>query len=437
MKLNRRQSIRAAMLGAGGLGLRALATGLPASFLLGRSVSRAELPTAPDFLILSTAEPGDPVNTNVPGTYIPGAVNNPNPGMEATPLQLGPVATTAAAPWATLPEALRQRLQFFHHRTNTNAHPEWDSVLRFHGAIKNASGNGEDMLPSAFASLTAPRLGTIQAEPVALARERVSFGGRPLDNIKPSELKALFSDVNPLADLAALRDAELDRMYADLKVNGSKIQRQFIDNYANGRAQARQLGEELGVLLDRLPLDPADANDERDQILTAVVLIKLKVTPVVVLRLEFGGDNHNDTELTEERDETIAAVGSMRFLWEELVAEGLQDQVTFATLNVFGRNFYRNSRGGRDHNGGHHAMVMFGRNVRPGIVGGLVPAKRNDFHAGPIDPASGALVEDGGIAGPDTLMAAGKTLGRAMGIEQEALDVRIPSGTVVEGALRA
>ncbi|MGF1509285.1 MAG: DUF1501 domain-containing protein [Myxococcota bacterium] len=435
MRLDRRQTLRAA-LGAGGLGLRALATGLPASFLMGRRNVRAQMPTKPDFLILSSAQPGDPINTNAPGTYVAGAVNNPNPGMEETPIQLGGMATSAAAPWATLPEALRQRLQIFHHRTNTNAHPEWDSVLKFHGAIKGPSGNGEDMLPSALASLTAARLETIQAEPVALARERISFEGRPLDNIRPNELKSLFSDVSPLADLASLRDQELDRIYAEVKASGTAVQRRFIDNYASSRAQARQLGADLGTLLERLPLDPSDRDNERDQLLTAVALFRLNVTPAVVVRVEFGGDNHNDSDLTRERDQTIAAIESIRFLWNELTTADLQDRVTFATLNVFGRNFYRNSRGGRDHNGGHHAMVLFGRNVRPGVVGGLIPARRDDFHAGRIDPASGNLVESGGIEPPDTLLAAGKTLGRAMGIDGVDLDERIPSGTIVTGALR-
>src|SRR5690349_20316709 len=102
----RRKLLRSGLLGAGLLGLRSLATGLPVSFLLDPLAARAdELPCpkagAGQYLIFSTSGTGDPINTNAPGTYdlpasYPKAVHPDDPQMAPTPLSLGGKSYTAA-----------------------------------------------------------------------------------------------------------------------------------------------------------------------------------------------------------------------------------------------------------------------------------------------------------------------------------------------------
>jgi hypothetical protein len=79
---------------------------------------------------------------------------------------------------------------------------------------------------------------------------------------------------------------------------------------------------------------------------------------------------------------------------------------------------------------------MIGKNVRPGVVGGLEP-KSNDYYATSIDAASGEARAGGtgDIPVAETLAAMGKTLGRAVGLLPAALDQNIVGGKVVAGAV--
>jgi uncharacterized protein (DUF1501 family) len=263
----------------------------------------------------------------------------------------------------------------------------------------------------------------------------VTYQSRPLANLKPVDLKSLFASPQDLAaKLQKLRDSELDSLYADLKANGTRQQRAFLDRFALGREQARQLGTGLGSLLSRLPLDPAKQNSPADQLLAAVALIRMKVAPAVTVHLPFGGDNHNDADLSAEASQTIASIGDIELLWNELKSAGIQDQVTFATLNVFGRTLKRNTRGGRDHNGNHHAMLLFGPKVRGSVIGGIAPDGR-DFSATGIDSKSGASVASGDIPPLESLESAAKTLGRALGVSSDVLSGRIQGGKVISAAL--
>lgn len=418
---------------ATGLLLRGLATGLPPAFLVASRRARAQMLAPPCTLILSTSGRGDPVNCNAPGSYVDGAQNNPDPRMAPVDVQLGDAEGTGAQPWQSLPEALRRRLAFFHIQTRSVAHPEQPDTLAFRGSVKNAQGNGSEMLPSALAELAAPRLGTLQVEPVPLVNEVITVSGSPLQTVKPSELQALFADRDgALADLRATRDEALDRLYGDLRRDGSRAQRTFLDRYALSQTQARALGEQLSELLARLPIDPLDIDGPADQVIAAVAMARLQVSPAIVISLPFGGDNHNDADLTDEADQTIQSVGEIGRLWTELQAAELQDQVSFALHNVFGRGLVRNNAGGRNHNPAHSVMVAFGPRFRGGIYGGVTV----DGCLG-IDPATGAATRNGGIAATETMEAAGKTLAVALGHDREVINTRIQGGQVIEGALDA
>ncbi len=434
MTTTRRRLLKSAVLGAGLVGLRSLATGLPKSWILGERVARAA-DMSPQFLILATSGNGDPLNANAPGSFVTGAQNSPLPELAAADVTFGTKSYRAAKCWSALPDALRARMAFFHHRTYTNAHPEHRKVMALQGAAKSASGNGQEMLPSLIASELATMLGTIQSEPIPLGNELITYEGRALDNIDPTGLKSLFDQPDDLlTSLTSLRDQQIDTIYGDLRVNGTKMQRDFLDRYALGREQVRKLGEDLAALLTRLPIDPTDKDSPLDQVIAAVALIKLKVAPVVTLHLPFGGDNHNDSDLTVEAQDTVTSIATLNTLWTELAAQGLEDQVTFASLNVFGRTLKRNAGGGRNHNQNHHVMTLFGKHVQGGVIGG-VDVVDNDFGATAIDSVTGEGGAGGDIDPLQSLESAGKTLAAAVRVPNDRIEQRINAGKVVSAAL--
>lgn len=402
---------------------------------MGHRLAHAAEVAPPQFLILATSSQGDPLNANAPGAFVSGAENNPVPTLAPADVTFGADSHRAASVWGTLPAELRARLAFFHHRTYTNAHPEHRKVMALHGAAKSTNGNGQEMLPSLLASELSAGLGTIQSEPVPLGNELITYEGRSLDNVDPSGLKSLFDQPDDLlTSLTSLRDQQIDALYAELRASGTRIQRQFLDRHALGRDQVRKLGEDLAQLLVRLPTDPANRDSPTDQVIAALALIKLKVAPVVTIHLPFGSDNHNDSDLTIEAQETVDSVGVLGTLWSELSAAGLQDQVTFASLNVFGRTLKRNAGGGRNHNQNHHVMTLFGKHVRGGVIGG-VGAVDGDFGAQAIDSTTGRASESGDIDPLSSLESAAKTLGAALQVSSERLEQRISGGKVVTAAL--
>jgi hypothetical protein len=448
MDLSRRQALLGTLFGAGWIGLRSLATGLPVSFLLNpRSALAAGSTTAPgQFLILSTSGSGDPMGCNVPGMY-PDAYSATNKvahppdssgvaGMDMTPtsLMLGGKSYLAAKPWTTLPPAVLARTAFFHHTTLTNNHTNEGKVLKLMGAIKR-----QEMLVSLCAKNLASTLGTIQKEPVAVGGETLQYEGRSLPRLTPSGLKAALSNpAGPLANLQKLRDDDLNRLNAILKVSGTTAERQFLDRMAQTQTQARSISQ---TLLDNLTAITNDGQD--NQIVAAVTLIAMKVSPVVAIHLDFGGDNHTDTDLAGEAKRTNAALTSLNTLFTKLGQFGLTDQVTFAAMNVFGRTLAPKGSSqysaGRDHLANHHCTVLIGKNVKSGVIGGI-EANGNDFKAMALSSATGAgfpkdQASSADIAFSDTLGAVGKTLGTALGVASQALEDNITQGKVVSAAL--
>ena len=435
MNTNRRKLLLGALFGAGYAGLKGLATGLPPSWFLGERQALAQNLTPPNFLILATSGLGDPMNANCPGSYVTGVQNNPDPLMAPTTFNLGSVSTKAAKPWSALPEDLRARMSFFHHRTYTNAHPEYAKVMGLQGAAKATGGVGPEMLVSLFAQESSAALGTVQAEPIAIGQEQITFGGHPLDNVDTNSLKSLFTQPDELGkNLQQLRDQELSAMYKDLQRSGSNAQKSFLDRYSLGREQVRKLGDGLGAMLARLPVDPTKRNSAMDQVIAAAALVSMKVAPVITLHLPFGGDNHGDDDLSDERDQTISSTSALAQLWTELKSFGLEDRVTIASLNVFGRTLVRSKTGGRNHNQNHHVLMLAGPRIRPSVIGGVIPLG-GDFAASGIDSNTGLPATSGDVPPETSLESAGKTLGAALGFSRELLDRRIISGKIVKAAL--
>jgi hypothetical protein len=338
MPLTRRKLLLDALFGAGMLGLRSLATGIPAAVLANpRKASAQALGCAANpnaqYLIVSSSGDGDPLNANVPGMYlIPDIAHPLDPTMAPATLTLSGQQWTAATPWAQLPQAMLDRTCFFHHGTYTVVHPDLAKVMTLQGFVSH-----HEMLVSLLSAQMAPCLGTVQAEPVALgprsASEGITVGGRPQPILSPSALASLLSSpTGPLGQVQKLRDADLDRLNDWYRQNGNTAQKSFIDRYALSQQQARNVSESLLTSLAAIK-----DNSPNSQVAAALILFRMNVTPVVSIHIPFGGDNHSDALLKRETTETVAGVGTIGFFWNQLTALGMQDKVSFATLNVFGR----------------------------------------------------------------------------------------------------
>jgi len=75
--------------------------------------------------------------------------------------------------------------------------------------------------------------------------------------------------------------------------------------------------------------------------------------------------------LEAESIQTIAGLGALGELFSLMKNLGIEDESTFAILNVFGRPLKEKRIAGRDHRQLHNCLTMIGKNVRPGVVGGL------------------------------------------------------------------
>ncbi|MBV9947685.1 MAG: DUF1501 domain-containing protein [Myxococcales bacterium] len=433
--ITRRQTILSTLFGASCVGLRALASGLPASFLLDprRAAASPGGCAAADkaqFVIFNTSGNGDPINANVPGTYDdPKIVHSQDPSMAPTTLTLQGRAATAAAPWATLPQAVLDRTSFWHLMTNTPVHPKEPDVLRLMNATKS-----DEMLPSILAQQLAPSLCTVQTQPISLGAsspsEALSFSGQALPIIPALALKAtLTSPAGPLTNLQQLRDQTLGQLYDLYRTGATTAQRAYIDRLATSQSQVRNIQQNLLAQLASIK-----DNSPASQILAAVALIQMRVTPVIAVYIPFGGDNHRDVGLQGETAQTVAGVASIASLLSQLALAGLADQVTFVSLNVFGRTIGPGNTDGRQHNPNHQVSIAIGKPFRGGVVGGVAPVG-GDYGAVAVDSMTGAASPGGDVAPVDTLASFGQTLLAAVGVDAATIATQIPAGRIITGAL--
>ena len=436
--VSRRSILMSTLFGAGYVGLRALATGIPAAVLLEGKKAFADgaAPVCGDkskaqFVILSTSGNGDPINANVPGKYTDTSITHPGAGlgMDKTALKLGDTATFAAAPWAGLPQTVLDRTTFWHIMTNTPIHPKEPDVLRLMGTT-----NANEMLPSLLARQLQPCLGSVQAQPITLGAstpsEGLSFGGQALPIIPPLALKAtLTSPTGALANLQSLRDQTLSQL-ADLYRGGAnKAQKAYLDALINSQSEVRNIKQDLLSSLSSIKDNSVDA-----QITAAIALIQMNVTPVVTIHIPFGGDNHNDTGLAKEAAQTVSGVASIGSLMSKLDTAGLSDQVSFLSLNVFGRTVGAVNTDGRQHNPNHQVSIAIGKPFKGGILGGVAPMD-GDYGSLAFSSTSGAPGTGGDVAPGDSLASFGKTALAAVGVDSATIDAAIGSGKVVAAAL--
>jgi hypothetical protein len=241
-----------------------------------------------------------------------------------------------------------------------------------------------------------------------------------------------------LVSLRPIRDTYLNKLNELAKSDATGVQMKFLDALSRTQEQVRSLKDSLASLLGNI-----DGDDVQGQALAAAALIAANVTPVVTVKINFGGDNHSDSGLAAEvaaHTGTGSGVAGINLILQALVDNGLQDKVTFSTLNVFGRNLNgiskTESKAGRDHYGNHSVAVMIGKNVAPGVTGGVVNvtggfgSSGTALGAGDIDSATGSVLETGGdVARADTHVAMARTLGAALGIPQTAMDAALVQGS--------
>jgi hypothetical protein len=466
--LTRRNALLSGLFGSGYLGLKAMATGLPAWFIANpRSATAADLQCAIQakdslqYLIMNVSSMGDPISCNCPGTYdgdAAAAIHPDDPKMAPVQMALGTQMYTAATPWSTLLSSFTGRTNFFHHVTLANNHGDQAKVSRLMGATTNG-----EMLVSAYAQMLSGCLGTVQPEPVALAAggtatELISYQGRTMPAVSPTQLRQLLtgssgsmfggggipggknggSAANVLVSLRPIRDTYLNKLNDLAKQDSTGVQSKFLDALANSQTQVRSLKDTLGNLLGSITGD-----DVQGQALAAAALIAANVTPVVTVKIDFGGDNHSDSNLANEvaaHTDTKRGVAGINMILQALSDNGLQDKVTFSSLNVFGRNLNgiskTESKAGRDHYGNHSVAVMIGKNVAPGITGGVTNvsggfgSSGTALGAGDIDSATGMVAPSGGdVVRTDTHVAMARTLGAALGIPQSQMDAALVQGS--------
>jgi hypothetical protein len=435
--ITRREGLLSMLLGGGWLGLRALATGLPASFLAapGKAFADGAVPTCDvkskaQYIIFNTSGAGDPINANAPGTYDdPAIVHSSDPTMAPTPLTLNGQKSIAAAPWASLPQSVLDRTCFWHIMTNTPVHPKEPDVLKLMGATYAG-----EMLPSLLAKHLAPCLGTIQAQPISIGAsspsEALTFGGSTLPIVPALALKAtLTNPAGALTKLQPLRDQTLAQLY-DLYKNGATTsQRAYVDALVTSQAQVRNISQSLLSSLSSIKDNSAAA-----QMLAAVTLVQMKVTPVLAVHIPFGGDNHRDIGLATEAAQTVSGVATLASLMQQLSAAGLSDQVSFVSLNVFGRTIGPSTADGRQHNPNHQVSIVIGKPFRGGVLGAVAPVQ-TDYGATAIDSKTGQGSASGDVHAVDTLAAFGRTMLAAVGVDATSIAADIPAGQVIPAAL--
>jgi hypothetical protein len=440
MNISRRNLLLSTLFGAGAVGLRALATGIPASILLNprRAFAGDCLPSAnPQFIIFNTSGQGDPINANCPGAYVSGVYNCPATLLPTSTATLGTTQVEAATGWNTLPS---DRTAVWHIMTNTVVHPKEPNVLGLNSALIQP-----DMFPSFLARQLQPCLGTVQAQPISIGAttpsEGLTYQGAALPIIPPTALQDTLANSGILSTSSLLmaRDATLKSLNSVYLKTASPTQADFVQSLVMSEAQVRALPDALLSSLNQIATIKNDPVGQ--QIIAAIVLIQMKISPLVSIHIPFGGDNHHDLGLATEAAQTQSGLTSLNSLVTQLgtnmmpnTSTPLSDLVTIMSLNVFGRTLNDTNTDGRQHNLNHQVSFVIGKPFAGGVWGGIGPVA-GDYGCIAIDPTTGAGVApgtSGSIAPVDTLTAFAMTMAQGVGIEPSIVQSSISSSSTYQ-----
>jgi hypothetical protein len=431
MNISRRNMLLSSLFGAGCIGLRALATGIPASILLNprRALAGTCTPSAtPQFVIFNTSGQGDPINANAPGSYVTGVYNCPEATLPTATATLGGQSYQAAAGWSTLPAA---STSIWHVMTNTPVHPHEPDVLGLNSAMIQP-----DMFPSFLARQLQPCLGTVQAQPISIGAttpsEGLTYQGAALPIIPPRALQATLTNSGILSstNLLALRDQTLGQLNAVYLKTATRAENAFVQSLVLSEQQVRQIPQALLAGLGTIKDNTADS-----QVTAAIILIQMKISPLIAIHIPFGGDNHNDKGLATEGAQTQTGLATLNSLVQQLAAAQmpgtttpLSDLVSIVSLNVFGRTLNNTNTDGRQHNLNHQVSFAIGKPFKGGVYGAVVPVG-TDFGAVAIDSKTGAGISSGDIQPIDSLAAFAMTVAAGVGVDPTVVQSSISSAS--------
>ena len=358
---------------------------------------------------MSTSGDGDSIDTSVPGTYDdPKIVHSPDPAMAPRRSSIRGRSYTAAAPWSTLASGVLDRTVFWHLMTDTPVHSKEPEVLRLMGATQ-----GNEMFPSVLARQLAPCLGTIQPQPISVGA---------LTPVRGAELRGRGAARRPAARTegdareprgparvpATLRNSTSNRLYDLYKNEATAAQRQYIDSLVTSHEQVRNIEQEL---LDAL--SAIKDNGPISQVLAAVTLIQMKVSPVVAIHIPFGGDNHRDIGLAAETRPDRSRRGDHRVADAATRARGARQGHLHDAQRVRPHARPR-PRGRPAPQREPPGSLTIGKPFRGGVIGAVGPVA-SDYGALPIDSKTGAGRPDGDMSPIDTMAAFGQTVFAAVG----------------------
>jgi uncharacterized protein (DUF1501 family) len=296
-----------------------------------------------------------------------------------------------------------------------------------------ATAAGE-MFPSVMAKALSPCLNTIQVQPISVGAsnpaETLQFGGAAQPYIPPTALSAtLTNPMGPLTNLQPLRDQTLNSLYDLYKNDASPAQRAYIDSLVVSETQVRNIKQSLLNNLTSIK-----ANTQDTQILAAITLIQMNVSPVISIHIDFGHDNHRDIGLARETSETVAGVATIASMMSQLQSLGLADKVSFMSLNVFGRTVGPSNTDGRQHNPNHHVALAIGSAFKGGVYGSIAPLG-SDYGATNMSSSTGAGGKGGDIEPVDTLSAWAMTMLASMGADPTVITAPVNTAKPIVSAL--
>lgn len=434
--MNRRHFLRVSAGSALAVSVRSLLTGLPAAFLLTGQTRAQE--AGRKFVMLAQSGAGEAVNGFGPGSFDSPDFSHPAPDesdatrdiagrtfsaadLSATTDFLGGNSPVRIARCFEALGAMQDNMAFFHHRTNFGIHPQMQSAQAIGGAMRGADGRGQEQLASALAQENAVALGSVIDRPIVLSGS-VSYENTPLTRYEPTVLKELVlssvSTAVPSDMFGAARDKMLDRVYTNVRDNGTPNQRRFLDDYVLSQAQAVDVAERLVAEVDEIVDDGLTS-----QMKMATIIGKLQLAPVAVVGYRVSGDNHVPNGLEVETSLTLDMMASYREFYDFALSNGFWDQMLYATLSVFGRKM-NVSNNGRGHNGSLSTGLLFGGQLQRAVVGGINPDNPRGESL-PINSTTGGTgnpdVSDG-----DSFACYAKSVMMASGVPQDRLDARVP-----------
>ncbi|MEO1233683.1 MAG: hypothetical protein AAFZ18_32780, partial [Myxococcota bacterium] len=230
----------------------------------------------------------------------------------------------------------------------------------------------------------------------------------------------------PSGMFGSARNYILDRVFREVKANGTSNQRAFLDEFAISQQQADEVAS-------RLVEEVVDISDDSltSQMQMAAILIKLRLTPTVVLGYRVSGDNHVSNGLEVETPLTLDMMATYRDFYEFANEVGVWNECLYGTVSVFGRGMHHTGNG-RGHNGSLCTGLLFGEHLQRKVVGGI--NLDPEFRKGACVPFNAST---GGLDNPNVPVEQAeasyvKSVMKAAGVPNGRLEVRVKDVPAVD-----